>query len=70
MNTKNDSKLENNPLVSWIFGLLAIFYPIIFILIMLLLAFTMSMEGYLVSKTRKRFIEEFNVFAQSLSTKK
>lgn len=47
-----------------------IFNPIVFVVIMLLLAFIMSMEGLLVSKTRKRFIEEFNVFAQSLSAKK
>lgn len=30
----------------------------------------MSLEGYYVSKTRKRFIEEFNMFAQSLPVKK
>jgi hypothetical protein len=31
---------------------------------------TMSLEGYYVSRTRKRFIEEFNILSQSLSAKK
>ena len=47
-----------------------IFNPILIFLIMIGFALIMSMEGLLVSKTRKRFIEEFNVFAQSLSSKK
>lgn len=37
--------------------------------ILILFAIVMSMEGYLVAKTRKRFIVEFNMFAQSLPNK-
>jgi len=38
--------------------------------IVLLFALVMGLAGYATSLTRRRFIEEFNMFAQSLSTKK
>lgn len=47
----------------------AIVNPSIIVGIVLLFAIVMSMEGYLVAKTRKRFIAEFNTFAQSLPNK-
>lgn len=48
----------------------AIFNPIIIAGSVLLFAIIMSLEGYFVSRTRKRFLAEFNTFAQSLPTKK
>jgi len=43
-------------------------YSLIVLLIMLIVV--LAGEGYSVSKTRKRFIKEFNMFIQSLASKK
>ena len=39
-------------------------------MILLLFAFTLGIAAYSTSLTKKRFIDEFNIFAQSLPTKK
>lgn len=56
---------------SWITGNMWSIVNLIVIGGMVMIIFTvMALEGYNVSATRKRFIDEFNMFAQSLSTKK
>lgn len=45
-------------------------YLIIIFGMVMLFATIMVMEGYYVSRTKKRFIEEFNKFMQSLTSKK
>jgi len=40
------------------------------IVLLLILLIALAAEGYSVSKTKKRFIEEFNMFIQSLASKK